>query len=258
MLATVQPFISGAISKTINMPNHWTVEQIKKAYYDAWTMMIKAVALYRDGCKLSQPLNATLEEFPEWNDIIGTQDGIETQDGINNSKEGQVSARVSGQESFIKRSKVGNQPLWMKGAMNKGTLTEIDVSLQTLSPIQATMLSALLKSVNLQLKSGVTSEEIASTVFADETHPLLLELRDFLLESRENPFSGKMVSKIVEPVANVESKIVSQITVSEGGSIEVSGNTSEKESCGGCGASRLRQNGTCMVCEVCGETTGCS
>ena len=52
MLAATQPFISGAISKTINMPQEWTVEQIKKAYYDAWTMMIKAVALYRDGSKL--------------------------------------------------------------------------------------------------------------------------------------------------------------------------------------------------------------
>ena len=65
MLAAVQPFISGAISKTINMPRECTVGQIGEVYYDAWTMMIKAVALYRDGSKLSQPLNATLEQHPE-------------------------------------------------------------------------------------------------------------------------------------------------------------------------------------------------
>ena len=70
MLAATQPFISGAISKTINMPSEWTVEQIQKAYYDAWTMMIKATALYRDGCKLSQPLNTTLEESPELKKIL--------------------------------------------------------------------------------------------------------------------------------------------------------------------------------------------
>ncbi|MBI2151349.1 vitamin B12-dependent ribonucleotide reductase, partial [Candidatus Woesearchaeota archaeon] len=49
MLSALQPFISGAISKTINMPNDWNIEQIKQAYYDAWTMMLKGVALYRDG-----------------------------------------------------------------------------------------------------------------------------------------------------------------------------------------------------------------
>jgi ribonucleoside-diphosphate reductase alpha chain len=57
MMAAVQPFISGAISKTINMPNEATVEEIEKAYYEAWQLGLKAVAIYRDGCKRSQPLS---------------------------------------------------------------------------------------------------------------------------------------------------------------------------------------------------------
>ena len=65
MLAATQPFISGAISKTINMPRESTVEDIKHAYHFAWKHMVKAVALYRDGSKLSQPLNTTLQESPE-------------------------------------------------------------------------------------------------------------------------------------------------------------------------------------------------
>ena len=57
MMAAAQPFISGAISKTINLPNEATVEQIKDSYYLSWKLGLKANALYRDGSKLSQPLN---------------------------------------------------------------------------------------------------------------------------------------------------------------------------------------------------------
>lgn len=57
MMAAAQPFISGAISKTINMPNEATVEEIKEAYMRSWDLGLKAIALYRDGCKLSQPLS---------------------------------------------------------------------------------------------------------------------------------------------------------------------------------------------------------
>lgn len=61
MMAAVQPFISGAISKTVNLPNSATVEDIKSLYMDAWKMGVKAVALYRDGCKFSQPLSSNNE-----------------------------------------------------------------------------------------------------------------------------------------------------------------------------------------------------
>jgi ribonucleoside-diphosphate reductase alpha chain len=58
MMAAVQPFISGAISKTVNMPNGATVEDVKGAYFMSWQKMLKAIAVYRDGSKLSQPLSA--------------------------------------------------------------------------------------------------------------------------------------------------------------------------------------------------------
>ncbi len=62
MMAAAQPFISGAISKTINLPNEATVEDIKNCYRLSWELGLKANALYRDGCKLSQPLSATADE----------------------------------------------------------------------------------------------------------------------------------------------------------------------------------------------------
>jgi ribonucleoside-diphosphate reductase alpha chain len=58
MMAAAQPFISGAISKTVNLPNNATVEDIMESYLQAWKLGLKAVAVYRDGCKQSQPLSA--------------------------------------------------------------------------------------------------------------------------------------------------------------------------------------------------------
>jgi ribonucleoside-diphosphate reductase alpha chain len=64
-MAAAQPFVSGAISKTINMPNEATVEDVQKAYEASWRLMLKANALYRDGSKLSQPLSATTDDGEE-------------------------------------------------------------------------------------------------------------------------------------------------------------------------------------------------
>ena len=65
MMAAAQPFLSGAISKTINMPQDATVEEVKDAYRASWQSMLKAVALYRDGSKLSQPLNSVSDDEEE-------------------------------------------------------------------------------------------------------------------------------------------------------------------------------------------------
>jgi ribonucleoside-diphosphate reductase alpha chain len=59
MMAAVQPFISGAISKTVNVPNEATVEQITSAYTESWKLGLKAIAIYRDGSKRTQPLNTS-------------------------------------------------------------------------------------------------------------------------------------------------------------------------------------------------------
>jgi ribonucleoside-diphosphate reductase alpha chain len=59
MMAAVQPFISGAISKTVNMPESVSVEEVEHAYHEGWKLGLKALAIYRDNCKVGQPLSAT-------------------------------------------------------------------------------------------------------------------------------------------------------------------------------------------------------
>ncbi len=62
MMAATQPFLSGAISKTVNLPNEATVEDVQRIYEEGWRLGLKAVALYRDGCKASQPLSSSSKE----------------------------------------------------------------------------------------------------------------------------------------------------------------------------------------------------
>ncbi|MEK6809636.1 MAG: hypothetical protein AABY40_03105, partial [Nanoarchaeota archaeon] len=217
MLAAVQPFISGAISKTINMPPEWTVEQIKKAYYDAWTMMIKAVALYRDGSKLSQPLNATLEQHPELKKMLESS-----------SRQPQVVKEI-----IRKKVKVGPQMLTLSGSMQDGKVGEVSYVFNGLSPAQETMMSAVVNLVNLGLQNGFNPSLIAEKSLNVKGHPLISELKMFLQEFEENNVSAPEEVSVVK-------------------------DSSEKMACKSCKATQMRQNGTCMLCEVCGETTGCS
>ena len=217
MMAATQPFISGAISKTINMPQDWTVEQIKQAYYDAWAMMVKAVALYRDGCKLSQPLNTTLDGDPLLKQVLS---------------ERIVTATAS--NTMVHKMKVGNKELRITGKQEGVMLTNVAVTLQGLSPAQEAMMQALVNSVNLSLQQGVNPGLIASSLNMGG-HPVISGLQSFLEEFGDVKESLSMET--------------SKISLSGQG---------EKQTCNACGAAQLRQNGTCMLCEVCGETTGCS
>src|SRR3989344_2294108 len=70
MMAAVQPFISGAISKTINLPNEATLQDVEQVYAESWKLGLKALALYRDGSKLSQPLNTKKDETEDQTEVV--------------------------------------------------------------------------------------------------------------------------------------------------------------------------------------------
>ncbi len=220
MVAAVQSFISGAISKTINMPTEWTVQQVQQAYYDAWKMMCKAVALYRDGSKLSQPLNSTLEEHPELKKILAE----EIDEGV---------------QEVRKKVMIGQKELMLEGKMVDEHLAEITVAMQGLSPAQEVMTAALVNSINLSLKSGISPRAIAQHSLQVEGHPVVQELHTFLQEFES------------APVKTSASSLPTTKT-------ELLNDAAEKQKCKGCGATQLRRNGVCMLCEVCGETSGCS
>jgi len=230
MLAAVQPFISGAISKTINMPNNWTIEQIKQAYYDSWKMMIKAVALYRDNSKLSQPLNVSMEETNNLMEIL------------------QEPEEVDSIEEVKRKINVGHKELTLIGRKHHGKLFEVTLNMTGTTPAQEVMHSALINTVNLALKNGISPLLIAQQSLQVEGHPVVEELASFLHQFEQA--GGVMVSNAN---SGSNSSPSTKINISANSAI-----TEGKQKCKGCGATQLRQNGTCMLCEICGETSGCS
>ena len=241
MLAAAQPFISGAISKTINMPKEWSVDQIKQAYYDSWTMMIKAVALYRDGSKLSQPLNSTLEEYPELRQIL--RNAAEDEIPINEVR---------------KSVKIGPKELLLVGKREGQKLTEISYVMAEITPAQQAMMQALVNSVNFGLKAGFLPRAIAAGSLKVEGHPLIKELSAFLQEC-DSSLEIKKSSLAATGVGTVsEDTVVNNGAAANSAAANSAAANDEAQKCSGCGASQLRRNGTCMLCEICGETTGCS
>jgi ribonucleoside-diphosphate reductase alpha chain len=91
MMAASQPFITGAISKTINLPNEATEKDIADAYWLSWELGLKANALYRDGSKLSQPLNVKSDSEDEAED----EDGLESALGEVSSEVAEVASAIS-------------------------------------------------------------------------------------------------------------------------------------------------------------------
>ncbi len=102
MMAAAQPFISGAISKTVNMPEEVTVEEVEQLHIDAWRLGLKAIAIYRDNCKVAQPLSTTKKEGTT---PIGSSDG-ERQAASFVARESELTARITELEGALQASHV--------------------------------------------------------------------------------------------------------------------------------------------------------
>ncbi|MFO7445141.1 MAG: vitamin B12-dependent ribonucleotide reductase [Ignavibacteriaceae bacterium] len=163
MMAAAQPFISGAISKTINLPNQASVEDIKDAYMQSWKLGIKANALYRDGSKLSQPLNSVSEEEleaileeKEQNDIIKVAERI-----IHRyiAKRRRLPDRRTG---YTQKAKINGQSVYIRtGEYDNGQLGEIFIDMHREGAAFRSLLNCFAISISLGLQHGVPLEEFA-------------------------------------------------------------------------------------------------
>jgi len=211
MMAAAQPFISGAISKTVNMPEDWTVDQIKTLYYDAWGMMVKAVAVYRDGCKLSQPLNSTLSKRSVLKEVLEEEDVA--------------------RETIRQKIKIGPKELMLSASLEAGSVVSVEVNMEGLTAVNQSIMDALVSSVNLGLRNGLSPAVIAAGSLSGEGNPIISELGEFLKGFGESSVKSVEV-KASEPVKE------------------------EKLKCDNCGASQFKMSGTCQICEICGTSSG--
>ncbi|MBL8042788.1 MAG: vitamin B12-dependent ribonucleotide reductase [Nitrospira sp.] len=161
MMAAAQPFISGAISKTINMPSDATLEDVKAAYLFAWKSMVKAVALYRDGSKLSQPLNASsdsgkaTEAMPS---VAQVAEKVAERVLVRYlHKRRSLPARRGG---YTQKAIIGGHKLYLRtGEYEDGTLGEIFLDMHKEGAAFRSLMNNFAIAISLGLQHGVPLEE---------------------------------------------------------------------------------------------------
>ncbi|WP_438748329.1 vitamin B12-dependent ribonucleotide reductase [Pararhizobium sp. O133] len=171
MMAAAQPFISGAISKTINMPNEATVEDCKAAYMLSWKLALKANALYRDGSKLSQPLNASLIEDDEDEDAMedflaapaAAQAVTVTEKIIERVVERVTREREklpNRRQGYTQKAIVGGHKVYLRtGEFGDGRLGEIFIDMHKEGAAFRAMMNNFAIAISLGLQYGVPLEE---------------------------------------------------------------------------------------------------
>ena len=173
MMAAAQPFISGAISKTINLPNNASIEDIKDAYMQSWKLGVKANAVYRDGSKLSQPLNTLTEEEAEAiledkekNDIVKVAEKI-----IHRyiAKRRRLPDRRSG---YTQKAKINGQSVYIRtGEYENGQLGEIFIDMHREGAAFRSLLNCFAISISLGLQHGVPLEEFVDAFVFTKFEP---------------------------------------------------------------------------------------
>jgi len=173
MMAAAQPFISGAISKTINMPNEATVEDAKSAYMLSWKLALKANALYRDGSKLSQPLNASLiaDEEDDEDDTLETLVAAPaaaravqvTEKIIERIVEKVVRDREklpNRRKGYTQKAVIGGHKVYLRtGEFDDGRLGEIFIDMHKEGAAFRAMMNNFAIAISLGLQYGVPLEE---------------------------------------------------------------------------------------------------
>ena len=182
MMAAAQPFLSGAISKTINLPNEATVEDMKKSYMMSWEMMLKANALYRDGSKLSQPLNSMADVLEEIVDEV--QETVDMITANAQSKVVEVAERIIHKyvarrqrlpfrrEGYTQKVKIGGQSVYLRtGEYKNGQLGEIFIDMHREGAAFRSLLNCFAISISLGLQHGVPLEEFVDAFVFTKFEP---------------------------------------------------------------------------------------
>ncbi|GAA2340454.1 vitamin B12-dependent ribonucleotide reductase [Saccharopolyspora halophila] len=293
MMAAVQPFISGAISKTVNMPEEATVEDVEELYFEGWRLGLKALAIYRDNCKVGQPLSVGKGESGEQEKAVEKQ--IEyrpVRKRLPKKRPSQtVSFTVGGAEGYLHAGsypddglgeifvKLGKQGSTLAGVMDAFSMS-ISVGLQYGIPLEF----YVSKFQNLRFEpAGMTDDpdiRMASSVLDYLFRRLALDylpyekraqLGIFTTEERDAQVNGGPapaqgggdvdLDTLRSTVDYQKSEPKDEDKRNVGSSTELLelqlGKAADAPLCMTCGT-KMRPSGSCYLCEGCGATSGCS
>ncbi len=250
MMAAVQPFVSGAISKTINMPEECTVEDIMEAYIESWQLGLKAVAIYRDGSKKAQPLSTGDKKVVEkvkvvrepYRKRLSDERSSVTHKFAVGGHEGYITVGLyeDGQpgEVFIKMSKEGST---ISGLMDSFA-TAVSLSLQYGVPLKD--LVEKFQHVRYEPSGWTNNQEIRYAK----------SLTDYIFRW----LGGRFVSPEYKATEAGETPNMRPTEKEPQQALEFEApNSQDAPFCAECG-SMMVVNGSCYKCENCGSTSGCS
>ncbi|HCM41501.1 MAG: ribonucleoside-diphosphate reductase, adenosylcobalamin-dependent [Bdellovibrionales bacterium GWB1_52_6] len=297
MMAAVQPFLSGAISKTVNVPHETTVEEIQDIYLQAWKGGLKAIALYRDGCKLSQPLLAKSEkkaEEPARTEVKAAASIAPVTAAV--SSEPVRRKLPSKRTGFTQEANVAGHKVYIRtGEYQDGHLGEVFIDMHKEGAAYRAMMNCFAISVSLGLQYGVPLKEFVDKFTFTRFEPsgiveghanvkMATSIVDYIFRVLGMEYLGRTDFVQVKPsvdltaekgaAAKVYPKNPSQLfataatsvaalasAASANGSGTLSGHLAEMMGdappCDGCGHTTVR-NGACYKCLNCGNSMGCS
>ena len=266
MMAAAQPFISGAISKTVNMPEEVSVEEVEQLFVESWKLGLKAVAIYRDNCKVAQPLSADKKKGaaaqepaelarPVRKRLPMSRPSITTSFQVGDA-EGYITASSYPDdglgEIFLKTSKQGST---LSGVMDAFSIA-VSIALQYGVPLE----TYVSKFINMKFEpSGMTNDpdiRFASSLVDYVFRRLAL---DHLPPDKREALG---IRSIDERKADVEAEIGKASTPApQPQPLELreapSARSLDAPLCYQCG-SKMQPAGSCYVCGTCGSTSGCS
>ncbi|MFC5994336.1 vitamin B12-dependent ribonucleotide reductase [Pseudonocardia hispaniensis] len=291
MMAAVQPFLSGAISKTVNMPESATVEDVEKIYLEGWRLGLKALAIYRDNCKVGQPLSAGKKARTDGKEeATGPAEVRPVRRRLPKKRPSEtVSFTVGGAEGYLTAGsypdnglgeifvKLGKQGSTLSGVMDAFSMS-ISVGLQYGIPLEF----YVSKFSNLRFEpAGMTDDpdiRIATSVLDYLFRRLALDHLPYEKRAELGIFSAEeRAAQVVDtdtevdleglrtgvdssgsPRPSVSAKPVSTEVGSSTELLELRlGKAADAPLCLTCGT-KMRPAGSCYLCEGCGATSGCS
>jgi ribonucleoside-diphosphate reductase alpha chain len=320
MMAAVQPFISGAISKTINMPNDAGYEDVKGAYMLSWKSALKAVALYRDGSKLSQPLSALAPGTdPLADTILALERGLKNParpaapgaaalTAAPTDVRGRRRSLPNRRVGYTQKAKLGGHSIFIRtGEYDDGSLGEIFLDMHKEGAAFRSLLNSFAIAVSLGLQYGVPLDEYVDAFIFSKFEPngmvqghdyvkMASSVMDFIFRDlaisylkrtdlgqvKPEDLSGNSpqneAPEAKRPIASsgsaapsgsaasrhIRSKSVSRENVASPVDTDAAKIAQarikgyEGDPCPACDSFTLVRNGTCMKCDTCGGTTGCS
>jgi len=250
MMGAIQPFISGAISKTINVPNETTVDDIMEAYIQSWQLGLKAVAIYRDGSKRTQPVSQKREEMQA-------------------VKKSPYRRRLPDErESVTHKFSIGNHEGYITvGMYEDGTPGEIFVVIAKEGSVVSGLMDCFATAVSLTLQYGVPLKilvnKFAHTRFEpsgftkNSQIPIAKSLSDYIFRWLASKFLTKEEQAEVGVLVNNPPSDSDDQTQGEEDKSFTFAAQEDAPPCPECGSIMVR-NGSCYKCLNCGATSGCS